>query len=75
MNTTVTTLLREFPKVRRAAMRGERVVVKTRAGNLILTRETNPETPLFGCLSDMATDNGIEANEFAIAVRAWKLQK
>ncbi len=75
MNTTVTTLLREFPKIRRAAMRGERVVVKTRAGNLILTREKDPEAPLFGCLSDMATDNGLEADEFAISMKVWNLKK
>lgn len=50
MQTNVSTLLREFPKVRRAAFRGERVVIKTREGNLILTAETPPGSGILGAL-------------------------
>jgi len=39
MRTNVSTLLREFPKVRRAAMAGEEVIVVTREGNLRITAE------------------------------------
>lgn len=50
MKTNVSTLLREFPKVRRAALAGETVIIKTREGNLRLTKdESLPQSP-FGCL-------------------------
>jgi hypothetical protein len=39
MKTNVSTLLREFPKIRRAALSGEEVVVVTREGNLRITAE------------------------------------
>ena len=39
MQTNVSTLLREFPRVRQAAMRGESVIIKTREGNLVLSAE------------------------------------
>ena len=39
MQTNVSGLLRDFARVRRAALAGERVVVKTRDGNLVLTAE------------------------------------
>lgn len=50
MQTNVSTLLREFPKIRRAAFRGERVVIRTREGNLILTTETPPGSSILGAL-------------------------
>ena len=37
MKTNVSTLLREFPKVRQAALSGEEVIIETREGNLRLT--------------------------------------
>ena len=37
METTVTELLREFPRVRRAALAGETVIIKSREGNLRLS--------------------------------------
>lgn len=51
MQASVSTLLREFPKVRRAALRGERVVIATREGNLILTAENSPEASILGAFS------------------------
>ncbi|MGJ8641277.1 MAG: hypothetical protein ACSHYA_17940 [Opitutaceae bacterium] len=39
MRTNVSTLLREFPKVRRAALAGEDVIIETREGNLRLTAD------------------------------------
>ncbi len=50
MRTNVSTLLREFPKVRQAAFRGERVVIETREGNLILTAENPPGVGILGAL-------------------------
>jgi len=39
MKTNVSTLLREFPRIRQAAMAGEEVIVVTREGNLRITAE------------------------------------
>lgn len=48
MKTNVTTLLREFPKIRRAALSGERVVIETREGNLVLEAERPKGNRLLG---------------------------
>ncbi len=58
MDTTVTTLLRDFPKVRRAAMAGKRVVIRTREGNLVLVAEKPPGKKLVGCLKGRGEDHG-----------------
>ena len=52
MRTNVSTLLREFPKVRRAALAGETVVIETREGNLILTAEVTEAEPVYGSMRD-----------------------
>lgn len=53
MQTNVSTLLREFPKVRQAALRGERVVIETREGNLVLTAENPPGQRILGSLKEV----------------------
>lgn len=70
METTVTQLLREFPKIRRAALRGERVVIRTRGGNLVLQREA-PEKPLLGSLAGQAEDRGLTAEDRAFSSHEW----
>lgn len=50
MQTNISTLLREFPKVRQAAFRGERVVIETREGNLVLTAESPSGAGILGAL-------------------------
>lgn len=50
MRTNVSTLLREFPKVRRAALAGETVVIETREGNLVLTAEVAERAPAYGSM-------------------------
>ena len=50
VKTNVSTLLREFPKIRRAAMAGETVIVQTREGNLRITADRSEETTLLGSL-------------------------
>ena len=52
MKTNVTTLLRDFPKVRRAAMAGEVVIIQTREGNLRLTSERKQSGVLLDCLRE-----------------------
>jgi len=57
MDTNVSELLRNFPKIRRAALAGERVVIHTREGNLVLTAERPVGRALFGSLA-AAIDSG-----------------
>ena len=52
MRTNVSTLLWEFPKVRRAALAGEEVIIETREGNLVLTAQVTEEAPLYGSMKD-----------------------
>ena len=52
MRTNVSTLLREFPKVRRAALAGETVIIETREGNLVLTAEVAEMQPVHGSMRD-----------------------
>jgi hypothetical protein len=51
MQTNVSELLRDFPKIQRAALAGERVVIHTRDGNLVLTAEKPAGDALFGSLA------------------------
>tara|TARA_B110000977_G_C11075095_1_gene490880 strand:+ start:2071 stop:2298 length:228 start_codon:yes stop_codon:yes gene_type:complete len=50
MKTNVSTLLREFPKVRRAALAGEDVIVVTREGNLRITADKPEGGSILGCM-------------------------
>jgi len=50
MKTNVSTLLREFPKVRRAALAGEDVIIVTREGNLRLTADKPEGGSILGCM-------------------------
>lgn len=50
METNVSTLLREFPKVRRAVLSGEDVIVHTREGDLRITAEKPKSESLLGCM-------------------------
>ena len=40
MDSTVTELLRDFPRVKRAVLAGEAVIIKSREGNFRLTLDT-----------------------------------
>ena len=48
MQINVSGLLRNFARVRRAALAGETVVIATRDGNLVLARQTQVGDPLRG---------------------------
>ena len=62
MRVNVSGLLRDFARVRKAALSGERVVVTTREGNLVLTAETSAASELFGALSNiiLSSDDDID---------------
>ncbi len=50
METNVTTLLRDFPRVRRAALAGETVIIKSRDGNFRFSLDKPTPGLLVGCL-------------------------
>jgi hypothetical protein len=62
MESTVTELLRDFPRLRRAVFAGETVIIKSREGNMRLTLETPAPGSLIGCMKGLltATDDGID---------------
>ena len=45
MQINVSGLLRDFARVRRAALAGRRIEVKTREGNLVLAAESQASNP------------------------------
>jgi hypothetical protein len=55
MITNVSTLLREFPKVRRAALAGEDVIIKTREGNLRLVADQPVGVGILGAMKGQIT--------------------
>ena len=72
MQTNVSTLLREFPKVKRAALRGERVVIRTREGNLVLSAEFPPDRALLGSMRGTFRDTGTDLSTPTLPASAWK---
>ena len=58
----VTLVLREFPRVRRAALAGEEVIIETREGNLVLRAEVAENAPLYGSMKDrvVASEDDID---------------
>lgn len=52
MITNVSTLLREFPKVRRAALAGEDVIIQTREGDLRLTADKPSGARIIGSMKE-----------------------
>lgn len=55
MDATVTELLREFPRLRRAALAGERIVIKSKDGDLVLMRDTARPASLVGAMPGLLT--------------------
>jgi len=63
MKTNVSMLLREFPRVRRAALAGERVIIETREGNLVLMAEPPEQTQAYGSMRErvLRSDDSIDS--------------
>jgi len=72
MQTNVSTLLREFPKVKHAALRGERVVIKTREGNLVLSAESPPERNFLGSMKGTFSATDADLSAPTLSDTAWK---
>lgn len=62
MHTTVTELLREFPKVRRAVLSGETVIIQSKQGNMRLTLDRSDSKPLVGALRGLVRTCGDLSN-------------
>lgn len=50
MEATVTELLREFPRLRRAALAGEKIIIKSREGDLQLMSGAGQPSSLVGAM-------------------------
>jgi hypothetical protein len=71
METNVSTLLREFPKVRRAALAGERVIVHTREGDLWITAAQEEGQPLLGALRGVVEETADDLDQPTSGEQEW----
>ena len=58
METTVTELLRDFPKIRRAVLSGETVLIRSREGTMRLTLDEAEHQVLVGGLHGLVRTHG-----------------
>lgn len=72
MKTNVSTLLREFPKVRRAALAGEEVIIVTREGNLRLTAEPVSGESILGSRKDLIRFADDALDQATLPESEWK---
>jgi hypothetical protein len=72
VKTNVTTLLRDFPKVRRAAFSGEEVIIETREGNLRLTAVPRTGESILGSLKDEITFASDDLDQPTSPPSDWK---
>ena len=72
MKTNVTPLLRDFPKVRRAAFAGEEVIIETREGDLRLTAVPRTGESILGCLKGEITFAADDLDQPTTTDSDWK---
>jgi hypothetical protein len=72
MKTTDSTLHREFPKVRRAAMADEEVIIVTREGNPRLSAEPRSGVSILGYRKDLIHFSDDRLDEPTHAESEWK---
>jgi hypothetical protein len=72
MKTNVRTLLREFPKIRTAALRGETVIVHTQEGDLRITADNNSQKSSLGFMSGVLLSCAEDLDKPTVQVIAWK---
>jgi hypothetical protein len=68
---TVTELLREFPRLRRAALAGERVIIKSREGDLQLTRDTTKPASLLGAMQGQIVHSADDIDQPSTTDADW----
>jgi len=71
MEATVTELLREFPRVRRAVLSGQTVIIKSREGNMRLSLDTPPAGALVGCLKGLLIGSDDHIDRPTTDSRSW----
>ena len=74
MQTNVSGLLREFPRIKRAALAGDRVVIKTREGNLVLTAQKPAGESLFGALEESIQSKGLKPEDSGALPTDWDVR-
>lgn len=74
MIANVSTLLREFPKIRRAALSGETVIIQTREGDLQITARHEEPKPLLGALQGMVRFSGDDLDRPALEPDEWDVR-
>jgi len=72
VKTNVSTLLRDFPKVRKAAFAGEEVIIVTRDGNLRLTAEPTSGESILGSLKGEITFADDDLDQPTTSESEWK---
>ena len=71
MEATVTELLREFPRLRRAALAGEKIIIKSREGDLQLMRETSQPASLVGAMRGQLVSSADDIDQPATKAKDW----
>jgi hypothetical protein len=71
MEATVTELLREFPRLRRAALAGERVIIKSREGDLQLMRDTAKPASLVGAMQGQIVHSADDIDQPTTTEADW----
>ncbi len=71
MEINVSELLRNFPKVRRAALAGQRVVIRTRDGDLVLMADKLPTNGLFGALASSIQSDALSPEDSGVEATDW----
>jgi hypothetical protein len=71
MEATVTELRREFPRLRRAALAGERVIIRSREGDLQLTRDTAKPASLVGAMQGQIIHSADDIDEPSTTDADW----
>lgn len=71
MEATVTELLREFPRLRRAALAGEKVIIRSREGDLQLMRDTTKPASLIGALQGQIVHSADDIDQPATTDADW----
>jgi hypothetical protein len=74
MIANVSTLLREFPKIRRAALAGETVIIRTREGDLEITARQEEPKPLLGALQGMLRFSADDLDRPSVEPDEWDVR-
>jgi hypothetical protein len=74
MIANVSTLLRDFPRVRRAALSGEDVIIKTREGTLRITADKPTGASVLGRCHDLVIHTDDDIDEPTTSLEDWDVR-